>query len=156
MAWERESFMLAAINKLREIRERCREGEPLDLSVSCWLAERLDRYLDHECTSVDDALGLRQPRGGMPWWLVEAVYERNAALSGLAELIAADCSPSAQAREVRRLTLRYGASAWRHDRDREAMPGSYRGTAREYLWIAFKSGAPIPLGERQLRKILGG
>ena len=29
----------------------------------------LERYLCHECTSTDNALGLRQPRGGVPWWL---------------------------------------------------------------------------------------
>jgi hypothetical protein len=36
------------------------------------------------------------------------------------------------------------------------MPGRYRGTAKESLWRAFKSGAPMPLGERRLRSILAG
>ncbi len=35
------------------------------------------------------------------------------------------------------------------------MPAHYRGTCREYIWKALKSGAPMPLGERQLRNILG-
>ena len=148
--------MLAAINNLREISERCHDGKPLDPSLSSWLARRLDRYLDHECTSIEDALGLRQPRGGVPWWLVEAMYERDAALRDLANEVAGDYSLSVRARDVRRLTIRYAASAWRFDQVREAMPTSYRGTCREYVWAAFKSGAPMPLGERQLRKILGG
>ena len=148
--------MLTAISNLREISERCRDGEPLDPSLSNWLAERLDRYLCHECTSIDDALGLRQPRGGVPWWLVEAMYRRDDALRDLADTVADDQSLSTRARELRRLTIRYAASAWRHDQDREAMPASYRGTCREYNWKALKSGAPMPLGERQLRNILGG
>jgi hypothetical protein len=36
------------------------------------------------------------------------------------------------------------------------MPPRYRGTEREFVWRAFKSGAPMPLGERQLRNIVGG
>jgi hypothetical protein len=34
------------------------------------------------------------------------------------------------------------------------MPVDYAGTAHEQLWLAFKSGAAMPLGERQLRTIL--
>ena len=148
--------MLVTISNLREISERCRVGEPLDPSLSSWLAERLDRYLGHQCASIEEALELRQPRGGVPWWLVEAMYARDAALRELAAAAASECSVSGRVREVRRLTIRYGASAWRHDRDRDEMPASYRGTWREYVWRAFKSGAPMPLGERQLRNILGG
>ncbi len=148
--------MLATISNLREIRERCHDGEPLDPSLSHWLAERLDRFLAHECTSIDDALGLRQPRGGVPWWLVEAMYARDRALRDLADMVAGECSVATRAREVRQLTMRYAATAWRYDQEREAMPAGYRDTAREYVWKAFKSGAPMPLGERQLRNILGG
>ncbi len=147
--------MLTAISNLREISERCHDGEPLDPTLSNWLAERLDRYLCHECTSIDDALGLRQPRGGVSWWLVEAMYRRDDALRDLDDMVADDQSLSTRTREVRRLTIRYAASAWRYDQDHEAMPARYRGTCREYMWKAFKSGAPMPLGERQLRNILG-
>ena len=147
--------MLAAIDNLRQIRARCHDGEPLDPSLSHWLAERLDLFLAHECNSIDDAMGLRQPRGGVPWWLVEAMYQRDSALRDLADTMAQDCSLSTKAREVRRLTLRYSASAWRHDRERDQMPEHYRDTEREHVWRAFKSGAPMPLGERQLRNILG-
>ena len=147
--------MLAAIKNLREIRERCHDGAPLDPSLSHWLAESLDRFFGHRCHSIDDALGLRQPRGGVPWWLIESMYARDGALRDLAALVAEGAALSIQAREVRRITVRYGASAWRHDRERDEMPARYRGTPRELVWQAFKSGAPMPLGERQLRNILG-
>ena len=81
--------------------------------------------------------------------------ERDAALRDLAHLSAGNRSLSARAREMRRLTVRYGAPAWHHDRDREAMPVTYRNTARQRMWKAFKSGAPISLGERGLCNILG-
>jgi hypothetical protein len=55
---------------------------------------------------------------------------------------------------VRVLSARYAASAWRFDRAQESMPPHYAGTAHEWLWLAFTSGAPMPIGERQLRNIL--
>ncbi|HJS33274.1 MAG TPA: hypothetical protein VJ924_14870 [Alphaproteobacteria bacterium] len=61
---------------------------------------------------------------------------------------------SARANHVRTLATRYAASAWRFDRDRDQMPPHYSGTPMEMLWRAFKSGAPMPIGERQLRNIL--
>ncbi len=51
--------------------------------------------------------------------------------------------------------VRYAASAWRFDRERDAMPERYKGTQTECLWRAFKSGATMPIGVRQLRNILG-
>ncbi len=52
------------------------------------------------------------------------------------------------------MAARYAASAWRHDRKRGEMPRQYQGTVKECLWLAFASGAPMPLCERQLRRIL--
>ena len=34
------------------------------------------------------------------------------------------------------------------------MPPDYADTQKECLWRAFKSGAPMPIGERQLRNVL--
>ncbi len=62
---------------------------------------------------------------------------------------------AAQARSIRSLALRYAASAWPRERNCEMLPAASEGTFREWLWIAFKSGAPMPLGERQLRHVLG-
>ncbi len=100
-----------AISNLREISERCHDGEPLDPTLSNWLAGRLERFLCHECASIDDALGLRQPRGGVPSWLVEAMYQRDDAMRDLDGMVADDQSLSTRTREVRRLTIRYAASA---------------------------------------------
>ena len=84
----------------------------------------------------------------------DAIRLRDAALRELVEHFHGARSVSAQAQEVRRRALRYAASAWRFDRDRNAMPPRYGGTQKEYLWRAFKAGAAIPLSERQLRNIL--
>lgn len=50
--------------------------------------------------------------------------------------------------------VRYAASAWRFERAIEQMPERYAGTTSEFPWRAFKAGAPMPIGERQLRNIL--
>ena len=59
-----------------------------------------------------------------------------------------------QAQEIWTAARRYAASTWRFDRDNDAMPAHYAGTSKECLWRAFKSRAPMPIGERQLRNIL--
>jgi hypothetical protein len=146
--------MLAEVNNLREIARRCLSGEPLDDGLSLWLGDSLRRFLDHRCHSVDEALGLHFSRGGIPWWREEAIRMRDAALRELALRFCGDLSVSAQARQVQLLSVRYGAAAWRFDRDHHSMPDFYAGTAKELLWRAFASGAPMPLCERRLREIL--
>jgi hypothetical protein len=84
----------------------------------------------------------------------EAIRTRDAALRELAERFHAERSVSRQAQEIRLRALRYAASAWRFDRERDAMPERYRGTPTECLWRALKSGAAMPISERQLRSIL--
>jgi hypothetical protein len=54
------------------------------------------------------------------------------------------------------MSERFAAANWTADRGEYGMPDRYRGTPKEYLWLAFKSGAAMPLGERRLRSILGG
>ena len=85
----------------------------------------------------------------------EAIRVRDCALRELAGRFHGARSVSGQAQEIRRRALRYAASAWRFDSARSAMPGRYAGTQKEYLWHAFKSGAAMPIGVRQLRNILG-
>ena len=46
------------------------------------------------------------------------------------------------------------ASAWRFACNNGDLPENYAGTQKEGLWRAFKSRAPMPLGERQFRNIL--
>ena len=79
---------------------------------------------------------------------------RDSALRALATRAYPGLSRSAQAKRIRCLTVRYAASAWRSDQSREEMPWHYAGKPQELLWRAFKSGAAMPLSERQLRNIL--
>jgi hypothetical protein len=109
-----------------------------------------------ETASLNDAFGIRNARGGIPWRTEVCIRRRDAALRALATTFMADLSISAQAERTHQLSSRYAASAWRFDRERQDMPASYRGTPHEMLWLAFKSGATMPLCKRQLRTILNG
>ena len=146
--------MLQEIHKLREISQNCLASEPVKTEDLVWLASAFQRFLNQECASLDEALGLRFAKGGVPWWLEEAIRIRDAALRDLADQFAGDRCLTAKAREVRKLAYRYAASTWRFDRDRDTMPANYTNTAKQHLWLAFKSGATMPLSERQLRNVL--
>lgn len=148
--------MLANIETIRAIERRCRDAQPLNAEQRQWLGDALSAFLEHRSPSIDSALGLGNPRGGIPWWLEEAIRKRNAALRDLARTCFPDLSASAQAEQVWKLAIRYAASAWRFDEGRNAMPAHYAGTPKTYLWQAFASGAAMPLGKRQLRTILTG
>lgn len=146
--------MLYAIQNLRKIAQSCRLGMPLDGNLAVWLSESLEQFLAHRATTIEEALGLRAPRGGVPWWREEAMRQRDALLREFARAHYLGCSVCATARQIRLLTLRYAASAWRVDRDQDAMPDHYRSTPKEWIWRIFKAGAPMPIGERHLRTIL--
>jgi hypothetical protein len=145
--------MQTTIEQLRQICQRCRDDSDAQLR---WLGRALSDFLDHRCRTVDEALGLRFPRGGIPWWREEAARKRNAALRELAVRYYGEQPVTAQARQLFILSLRYAASAWRHDQKEQDMPVHYRGTDHEWLWTAFASGAPMPIRERQLRHVLQG
>ena len=147
--------MLASINNMKTVARLCRTSEPLPIPLATWLAASLQSYLDQRSESLNDAFGLRNARGGVPWRMEASIRERDAALRTLARDRFGDLSVSAQAERIRQLSLRYAASSWRFDRDRETMPASYQAQSHEWLWRAFKSGASMPLGIRQLRTILG-
>ncbi|MFQ5958311.1 MAG: hypothetical protein ACE5LF_02980 [Alphaproteobacteria bacterium] len=142
------------LDKLREIARCCRVGEPLGPGLALWLGSALHGYLTRQYRTVEQALNLRFPQGGVPWWREEAIRVRDAALRALAERFFGDLSPCAQAHKIWTIAWRYAASAWRFDDGKADMPRAYTGTPKEYLWRAFKSGATMPLGERQLRNIL--
>ncbi len=146
--------MLDEINNLREVARRCLAGQPLGQDLSEWLGASLQEFLSRRSTTIEEALGLRAPQGGVPWWMEDAIRIRDATLREFARYYCAGVSVSAQATEIRQRALRYAASSWRFDRDRDEMPGRYGGTQLEYLWRAFKSGAAMPLSERHLRNIL--
>ena len=146
--------MMNAIANLRLVAQCCREGQRLEGEVARWLSQGLETYLSHQAHSLHDALGLRMPKGGVPWWREEAIRKRDAALRQLAAACHDGLSVTAQAREIERAARRYAATAWRFDRERDAMPADYANKQQQWIWIAFKTGAPMPLGQRQLRQIL--
>jgi hypothetical protein len=147
--------MYATIDKLREISRRCLADEPLSDEQLSWLGRSLTEFLNHRARSVDEAFGLRFARGGVPWWLEEAMRKRDGALRRLAQLHYARLSVTAQARQIHDLSKGYKAAAWQRDKHADIMPAGYAGTEREWLWLAFGSGAPMPISERQLRHVLG-
>lgn len=147
--------MLASINRLRKVSRCFQAGLPLDDDLAQWLGSSINSFLSQQSASIDEALGIKFDRGGIPWWREEAIRKRNAAIRALADELASVSCTTAAAREIHKLSVRYAASAWRFDHMADAMPARYAGTAREHLWQAFKSGAPMPIGERQLRTILG-
>jgi hypothetical protein len=147
--------MMGSIHELREISLRCQQGKPLDVKHLNWLGDSLRKFLEHQCLSLDEALGIKNPRGGVPWWREEQMRIRDNALRELATGFDANESVTAVARQICTSAQRYAASAWRFDRKLDAMPDRYAGTSKVYLWKAFKSGAPMPLGERQVRQIIG-
>lgn len=147
--------MTTTIDRLRDVTSFCRQGAPLPPDLAGWLAAGIERFLGREARDLDGALGLLQAQGGIPWWREDAIRRRDAALRHLRDLVCPEAGITARARRIADLLKRYAASAWRHDREHAAMPADYAGTAQEQIWIAFKTGAAMPLGERQLRSILG-
>ncbi len=146
--------MLQEIRRLRRIAWCCQNGVPLEPKLASWLGESLDCFLSRNASTVDAALGLRSAKGGIPWWREDAIRIRDDALRAYAKERAPDESLCAQARLVCQASRRYAASAWRIDRNAETVPVAYANKAKAYLWLAFKSGATMPVGERQLRNIL--
>lgn len=146
--------MLDQIVNMREVSRRCTVGEPLTDDLAVWLANAFDNFLSQRCRSLHDAFHLNFPKGGVPWWREEAMRVRDAALRELARRCPTGLSTSALSRQIASRCDRYAASAWRFDSRRDEMPQAYRRTPKEWIWRAFKSGAAMPLGERQLRNIL--
>jgi len=139
---------------LREIARRLTDGEPLPKPLAEWLGLSLHSFLERQSESLEDVLGLRWGRGGVPWWMDEAIRVRDDALRQLATHITPSGSLSERARMVRERSLRYAAASWRRDRFQQDLPPGYARTEKEWLWRAFKSRAAMPLGERRLRQIL--
>ena len=147
-------MVLSTIHLLHEIAQRCLTGEPLKPESARWLGGILDDFLEHRIDSLEDAMGLAQDRGGLPWWLELAIRKRDAALRELAIRFLGTATVRVKARRVRLMAVRYAEACWQADRSFNAVPQRYIGTPNEWLWRAFRSGARMPIGERQLRSIL--
>jgi hypothetical protein len=147
-------MVLSTIHLLHEIAQRCLTGQPLEPGSARWLGVLLDDFLAHRVGSLEDAIGLAQDRGGVPWWLELAIRKRDAALRELAVRFLGKATAQVQARRVRMLAIRYAEVSWQADKSLHAVPERYVGTPNEWLWRAFHAGARMPIGERQLRSIL--
>lgn len=146
--------MCTPIENIRLVADLCRAGEPLPGDIAGWLARSLEAYLDRQVTTLNDAFGVRNARGGVDWRQAACIARRDAALRALAEEQMADMGVSAKAQAINKLSKHYAATAWLHDRRSEAMPPHYKGRKMQWLWVAFKSEAPMPLCTRRLRSIL--
>lgn len=146
--------MTMPVENLKEIVRCSQLGVPPKSELIGWLGDCLSEVLAHRASSFEEAFGLQNYRGGVPWWLENAMQERNKALRALAKHHFADLPRTQQAREIATLASRYMASAWRFDKHRPEMPLHYKERPQKWLWHAFKSGASMPLSQRQLRNIL--
>lgn len=147
--------MLGNIETLHAIHSRCAEGRPLTPDLRDWLADSLDRYLGHSCDSLNEAFGLIQSHGGVPWWRERAIRERDAALRELSRVHYGDISVYSRAKAIAAISARYESTCWPRDRHLDEMPERYRGSPNEYLWGAFRSEAKMPVSARRLRTLLG-
>ena len=78
--------MLNTIANLRLVAKCCRDGERLEGELARWLSRSLESFLAHRSPSLNDAFGLRMPKGGIPWWREETIRQRDAALRQLAAM----------------------------------------------------------------------
>ena len=124
-------------------------NEPLPPDLIFWLSDAFQAYLEGRCASLNDAFALKRHARAYA-----QLVTRNEALRALAGVHFSSYRLSRQATRISELSRRYGTGRWRHDQHFKAMPQAYRGTVDECLWLAFKSGAAMPLGPRQLRTIL--
>ena len=146
--------MLSPIHALDEVCRACARNEPMPEDLRDWLAASLARFLEHGCENLNEAFGIRQGHGGIPWWRERAIRTRDEALRDLSAARLGHLSLSVRAQEVHALATRYACTSWPRDRDRDEMPERYAGTAMEYIWRAFKSGAKMPVSRRHLRNLL--
>jgi hypothetical protein len=126
-------------------------GAGLNMSASPALPNELALWLER-------ALGAGGARraagpGGSPDTATEA---RDAVLRALAQRFYPCVPVSTQAARLHALAATYAFVNWPRDREHTQIPARYRATPEEYLWAAFKSGAPMALSRRDLRLILIG
>jgi len=143
-----------SIDNMKRVAELCRSRQPMPEPLAIWLASSLQSFLDQRTPSLNEAFGVRNARGGIPWRVEANNRTRDAALRSLAAFLPSGLSFSARANRIHQMSLRYAGATWRFDREKEEMPEYYKGGPQECLWRAFKSGATMPLCERQLRTIL--
>jgi hypothetical protein len=99
------------------------------------------------------SLWLERAMGATPEAAEEA---RGAVLRALAQRFYPCVPVTTLVARIHVLAERYAFAQWPRDREHTQIPARYRGHPDEYLWAAFKTGAPMPLPRRELRRILMG
>ena len=146
--------MLGNIETLHAIHSRYAKDLPLTPELRSWLADSLGRYLEHDCDNLNEAFGVIQDHGGVPWWRERGIRQRDAALRALSREHYGDISVYCRAKAIAESSERYQTTCWPRDRLLDEMPKRYRGTPKEHLWRAFRSEAKMPVSERRLRTLL--
>lgn len=129
--------------------------EHLDLVQERWarnIAVGLNRFLSGETDDFAAALDLKSPRGKRGWRTLSRVAARDAAIREAAEKFFPALKPTQQAKELAAALLRYQASAWRIDQQKQNCP--YKaGDLRAALWLILTRADHAPAA-RRIRKIL--
>ncbi|HHQ14124.1 MAG TPA: hypothetical protein ENK16_03770 [Chromatiales bacterium] len=83
-----------ALRQAADAMQRC---EPVPVPAARWIADGMRWFLEHEGASLDQALGLRPPRGGahLTVWRQRKMAERNRLLHELAHGLHGVCWRSA-------------------------------------------------------------
>lgn len=142
------------IQALDQLHKVCEDGEPIPEDLRNWLAQSLEVFLENNCKSLNEAFGLQQEHGGIPWWRERAIRLRDQALRDMARVHFPEGTVSSRAKEIANQSERYAAINWPRDRDVKDMPSRYTDRPLHYIWLAFKSGAKMPVSQRHLRTLL--
>jgi hypothetical protein len=131
-------------------------AEPaLPAELALWLQRSQGVLADAALAGADPAHAAVDP--SLPAGVAVArVGARDAVLRALAHRFFPGVPVSIQASLIALRAERFALVQWPRDRERAQIPARYRDTPDEYLWAAFKAGAPMPVGKRELRRILIG
>lgn len=136
---------VAAAQRLRRV---VAQLQNLGNAEAAEVAAGLRAYLDGDTADLAATLGL-----GPGWRAEVARAARDCLICELAGGL--DGTVHSRASEVATLLARYGATAWRFDRQADAMPSCYAGTRHELLYRIHRLDPDPPTSIRQLQSIVG-
>ena len=142
------------IQALDQLHKLCAENQPIPNDLRCWLAQSLEGFLENNFKTLNEAFGIIQDHGGIPWWRERAIRLRDEALREMARIHFPEGSVTTRAKAIAQQSERYATTNWPRDRQNEEMPSRYVEAPLHYIWLAFKSGAKMPVSQRHLRTLL--
>lgn len=144
------------IQALNQLLKACAENQPIPDELRCWLARSLEGFLQNDCKTLNEAFGICQDHGGIPWWKERAIRLRDEALREMARIHFPEGTVTTRAKAIAQQSERYATTNWPRDRVLDDMPSGYADRPLHYIWLAFKSGAKMPVSQRHLRTLLAG